>query len=580
MRINLVYRPIKTRRYRIHPYLFPISRKIATADVATPLPNALVDTSHDTTIPIRGKPTRIDILPINNDYESKFDQYVKKSARRHRYFYDNEPTDRERIEQAIDNYKSIDLSTIISSIRRENYGYFGSRLIHAGYKFSNDIYDRKPQIDILESLANSGDISYQLFITCMTDEDQNKVRNTFKYAYSHRMCEYMIHRLIDKEHYDEVSKFLDYYRDRLCEEYNCHNDVSLLMKDTHFHSYFTLLNTWKVRNGMMPIITDRTVDTAIVPTLQRVLKYNEPETLKVYLKILYRYIEYSNEEPYVIQMANTYFLTFLSRIDKVSMKIYAGYLMALFPKSTELLKEAGLLSMIYHGNTNDDVTDPIIPEVRSDLILKDRYPSTDLIGLAYAKFLFESEISKTQTKIIFKDFVNKIQSVQNTSQLHPYSFKDLNSSVLDSFIRYCLFALKKPIFAMNLVDYFIDSVNCTKIHTRDISSLLVVIAHSNLTRACSSINQLQRICKLDVSVYIAVIDELVRLGDIDSAKKYYDYVCSNDRLRATIKQKDIVRLCYENKWFVPERIEPNTTKRKLQGKPFDATEIIKFFDKT
>ncbi|VEU19925.1 DEKNAAC100721 [Brettanomyces naardenensis] len=492
----------------------------------------------------------------------------------------------------------LSLNEIVDRIQPHNYGYLCTRLVRSGYRFQDNSKEKIVQLRMMQRLAYGTDSDYQTFISCLTGAEEELAKRSFQTQYSHPMCEYMIKRLIDKDYHGETIRFLQYYLERLQNEaeFDRPQDMKSLMKLESFMGFFSLLNNFKLHRNKMPLLEEQLLDSSILQILKKVLLVTptlEPHHLEDYLKVLYRYLEFNPSPPsFVLKMANHYFITFLSKMDDINLPVLVSYLVTLFPRSEELLESTGLLNMIYNGNAEagfEPKHDFMNPHVRPELVLPDEYPNLATIDLIYSKLLFDNHPSKIQTRFLFDSYLEEVQKVQRQEPIsfHPFASSWHDSIVLETFLRHSLYNLKKPRFASNLLKKYLGSINTSKFHTHAVSKLLTILASQDLTEACSLVNELKQDCKLSSSVFFSIIEDLVRLGDLESAKRYYDYSCENDRIAMNFTQSNVTRFCAEYGWSAPTAWLKNRlqySEKPLlpaflsQEETFDSAQVISYLD--
>ncbi|QPG76428.1 hypothetical protein FOA43_003817 [Brettanomyces nanus] len=541
---------------------------------------------------------------LRDTYNQDFDDfsliYEAKS-----FLQQDQISDKAKIDRFIDLFNSsstiqnslkdgyITLQDIVSSISPSNYSYLFYFLVSSGYQFQDSHTDKAIQLRVLQSLANGNDTDYHLFITCLAGDNISATKKVFQSQYGHAMCEYMIRRLVDKDYHEETIKFLQYYLERLKLEWGISDSIAIddLAENSHFTGFFSLLNNFRLHRNKMPLLHKSLMNTTILQLLKKTLllhKTLEPSYLEDYLKVLYRYLEW-NPRPsrFVIKMANYYFLSFLSRMADVNCAVLVSYLVSLFPNSRELLTSTGLLNMLFNGSVKTEF-DPdhefLHPQIREELVLTNEYPTLETLNLIYAKYLFENTPSKIQTRFLFDGYINSIIEVQRSqkSHLHPFSSNCHNSIVLETFLRYSLYNLKKPRFACNLLIKYLDSVHSCKYHTHALSRLLAELASKDISETCQLVNTLKRKCKLETPVFVAIIDNLIRINELESAREYYDYLCSNSRLVVNLKKGDADRFYQEYGWPIPKSHARKSTEMLPVWlsceETFDVTKVIEFLE--
>ncbi len=501
--------------------------------------------------------------------------------------------------------KEVTLSRLIEHIDPRHYSYLCMTLVDSGYIFSSAEEDVKAQKTLLKRLDKGNDSDYACFLSCMTDGSDENIRRSFLQVYSIEMCTYAIRCMINKGRNKEVRKFLELLLERLLRENKLplNTDVNILADKEEFLPFFEMLNHFKIRRNKLPILRPKFVHHLILSVLETkilVSRRIESTNIEGFLKILYRYLSFEEEkDPFIIRRADSAFLLFIAKMPNSSVEVLLAYTMTMFPRSQDLFVSLRLIMKDAKGTYCMVHDNKEIPpcNIRRELCLPNEMPSMEVMRLIYDRLFFGSKLSKWEVGAAFSKYIEEVQRVQADGTLlhHPFSKCHHSSIILESFIRYIITWLKKPVFAYNRVLLFLDSTYCSDLKSRYLSILISDLSRRSLPHACSLLSRAERDTKIDVDAFFSVINEMMRLGDSKNALAYYIYACRSERISKAFSDRQVAKICIDFKWKVPKywlinRVSTNFGDYKLEKtnkeaplwlqheKPFRTNEFISFLD--
>ena len=458
--------------------------------------------------------------------------------------------------------KSFSLSNLIQHINPRHYSYFCMTLVDAGYTFSSSKDDVKTQILILKRLNNGNDSDYACFLSCMTDGTDEKVRQSFLQVYSIQMCTYTISSIMNKGRNKDTERFLKLLLERLliANSLPLDTDISALTDKEEFLVFFRMLNRFKLRRNRLPILRPMFVRHLIPFVLESKFLISRrigSSDLEAFLKILYRYLSFSEtNDPRIIMKADAAFLYFMAKMPGSKVEILLAYTMAMFPQSRSLFTSLNLISKNSNGKDYLTHNGKMIPNcnIRDELCLVDKMPSMKIIQLIYDRLFLGHELTKWDVGALFSRYLDEVRRIQSQDTLsdHPFCRNNHSSLILESFIRYIITWLKKPVFAYNRVIVFLNSVYCSELKSRYLSILISDLSRRSLSHACSLLIRAEMDTKVDSDAFFSIINEMMRLGEGESAKKYYAYACRSQRISKSFTDSQIAKICVDFKWDAPK----------------------------
>ncbi|ODV87470.1 hypothetical protein CANARDRAFT_210957 [[Candida] arabinofermentans NRRL YB-2248] len=418
------------------------------------------------------------------------------------------------------------LASLLNSSSESNQMMIFRKMIELGYKF-NESEDLKMK-SILKNLYNGTREEFQLFVNLginLKNPSKDSLKNVSIHQYTYEMLYYTIKLLIRRSYKISSFEYLKFYKERLS------NDGI-----TFDSRYDELLAAFNLSYNKLPSLTPRSVDTTIPLILEYFIK-TQPN-LEAYLKILNHYLsEFQFKSPIQIHLLNTHFIYHLSTLREVDLKVLLGYVVALYPNSLPLLTELGLVNVIMNDRiqtTFSPVKEIPMPSIRSELISTD-LPSLKIISYLYNEFLFRYKPNKSHIRKVFAIYLNSVSQHQkndismlndvSTNSYHPFNSETHSSIILESFLKYIINQTKKPIFASSILEtYMRTPIKTSKFHTKNLSNTISRLAHVDLNKSAQLTNYFGRFLSLKEPVYLSLIQNLIWVGDINSARNIYESV--------------------------------------------------------
>lgn len=413
----------------------------------------------------------------------------------------------------------------------------------------------------------------------LNSECESQIDNIYLNRYTDKMRLLTIDILLLYQCYREAYKFVKLYESKVPSSGSSSNLSKYKFKLSKFKNFED-----------MSISASEIVENNIVHIYLRELLKSEHYTLsekfKYYLLILYKTLEvYPNLSKTQISSLNSTFFALLYRQKAIPYSIYLSYFVKLYPKSTSLLQELGLLTNdsnskgpVFIGNLEQ-------VNIRRELVQSKTYPYMEDLSLLFTKYLYENLPNRSQLKTLFKTYIRVVSKYQKTEkflsqnpayifEVHPFSKFFHDSSILSTFVDYCFnerfTSLMKPLTASNLIEKFyasLDIINVdhykSKIHHTHISQLDRLVKYflhiddprGDITRAIELVKILTDAnIYLSGDTYISVVRALYKLDCIEDGTNLYNYFKDHPQISTRIKQSDISYICCRYKLPYPKPI--------------------------